>query len=75
MANEKAKIDEVLGALGNAQKLPTVTFTEKEIGETEGKTVDVLVRQRIRVLLERKTLTALDISLLDVLLKNGNEFF
>ena len=67
--NNEATIDNMLKSISKPAEYPTITFTDEEIGDTD-KNTHKLVRRRIITLMERKTLTALDVNLLDVLLKH-----
>ena len=67
--NNEASVDEVLKAMGKQAEVPTIKFSSEECDNTS---LDILQmkHKRIYTLMGRKSLTQLDINLLEVLLKS-----
>ena len=66
--NPNASVDSMIAQMGKPQPQPEIQFIPEEVGDNSQE-VHIRIYERIHVLLSRKTLTPLDVDLLDVLLK------
>ena len=66
--NPNASVDSMIAQMGKPQPQPEIQFIPEEVGD-DSEGVCVRVENRIHTLLSKKSLTPLDVTLLDVLLQ------